>query len=158
MRGFRNTGLQVHTLFSIVLQGKFCDVTVGVVDDSGERGNFNLHRIILAGSSGFFRQAFENTDEKDVVVVMDPKIFESCLSFIYAGHAIVGQDEVGPLVGVVFVGSILVLVCLFLTLFHLEHRPWLSFYNLSLLLVLWFSPILHLYVLSLEGCVLVEGS
>ena len=125
-------------------------MTVGVVDDSGERRDFFLHRIILAGSSGFFRDIFDNTDQKDVVVVMDPKIFQTCLNFIYAGHAIVGQDEVGPLVGVVFVGSILVLVCLFLTLFHLEHKPWLSFYNLSIPLLFWVQIILSLDVLSYQ--------
>ena len=74
-------------------QGPFTDCSVHV-DNGEEIKTFQAHKIFLCGTSNFFAAHFESQETKDITIKMQEKHFEAILAFMYAGHAIVGLEEV----------------------------------------------------------------
>ena len=74
-------------------QGPFTDCSVHVRNGE-ETKTFGAHKIFLCGMSTFFAAHFDSQETNDITIKMDAKNFEAILGFMYAGHAIVGLEEV----------------------------------------------------------------
>ncbi|XP_063222468.1 kelch-like protein 18 [Bacillus rossius redtenbacheri] len=78
-------------------QGKLCDVTLKVDDES-----FSAHRIILAATIPYFHAMFTNdmleSKQKDIVIRgIDPGALEALINFAYSGRVALDNNNVQSL-------------------------------------------------------------
>ncbi|XP_061668088.1 GDNF-inducible zinc finger protein 1 isoform X2 [Syngnathoides biaculeatus] len=86
----------LNALHHMRLQGQFSDITVQV-DYQGHSQAFQAHRVVLAASSGYFRDILlspEGTTDLVPLSNMLPSDFSDFLEFVYTGKVEVAQSRV----------------------------------------------------------------
>ncbi|KAJ4928611.1 hypothetical protein JOQ06_004241, partial [Pogonophryne albipinna] len=85
------------SLHQLRLQGQLSDVTVQV-DYQGEVQEFQAHQVMLAASSGYFRDILLSQDatrDKLLLSNMHSNDFSKFLEFVYTGKVEVVRDKIG---------------------------------------------------------------
>ncbi|KAK1889499.1 GDNF-inducible zinc finger protein 1 [Dissostichus eleginoides] len=85
------------SLHQLRLQGQLSDVTVQV-DYQGEVQEFQAHQVMLAASSGYFRDILLSQDatrDKVLLSNMHSNDFSKFLEFVYTGKVEVVRDKIG---------------------------------------------------------------
>ncbi|KAF3849639.1 hypothetical protein F7725_019358, partial [Dissostichus mawsoni] len=85
------------SLHQLRLQGQLSDVTVQV-DYQGEVQEFQAHQVMLAASSGYFRDILLSQDatrDKVLLSNMQSNDFSKFLEFVYTGKVEVVRDKIG---------------------------------------------------------------
>lgn len=84
------------SLHQLRIQNQLCDVTVQV-DHQGKVQEFRAHRVILAASSGYFKNILSSQDAaKDRLLLsnMQSGDFSKFLEFVYTGTVQVSEDKI----------------------------------------------------------------
>ncbi|XP_077409389.1 uncharacterized protein gzf1 [Vanacampus margaritifer] len=86
----------LDALHHLRLQGHLSDITIQV-DYQGHSRAFQAHRVVLAASSGYFRNIFlspDTTPDPILLSNMHPCDFSDFLEFVYTGKAEVAQSRI----------------------------------------------------------------
>lgn len=84
------------SLHQLKLQGQLCDVTVRV-DYQGDVQEFQVHQVILAASSGYFKSILLSQDpaqDKLLLSNMHSHVFTKFLDFAYTGKVEIARDKI----------------------------------------------------------------
>ncbi|KAM6915110.1 uncharacterized protein gzf1 [Xenentodon cancila] len=85
------------SLYQLMLQGQLCDITVQV-DYQGDVEEFQVHQLILAASSGYFKRMIlsqDVTQDRLSLSNMHSNVFSKFLDFAYTGKVEVARDKLG---------------------------------------------------------------
>ncbi|XP_061900935.1 GDNF-inducible zinc finger protein 1 [Entelurus aequoreus] len=87
----------LDSLHNLRLQGLLSDVTVQV-DYQGDVQAFQAHQVILAASSGYFKNIFLSRDggarDNIPLSIMQPGDFSTFLEFVYTGKVVITQSKI----------------------------------------------------------------
>lgn len=88
----------LESMHQLRLQGHLCDITVQV-DFHGELEEFEVHQVVLAASSGYFKGILLNQDALNKLFLTNMRTtdFAIFLEYVYTGKLKVAKDKIGDI-------------------------------------------------------------